>query len=93
VLRMIQAEYLGLVDHTGRQIHAGKRGAITGPASMALSRLGVQASNWSLKVMAVGSGFSQAIGDEDSLIERARAMGQCWLRGIGTARTLANATR
>ncbi len=38
--------------------------------------------------MAVGSGFGRAIGDVDSLIEKARAMGQCWLRGIGTARML-----
>lgn len=44
---------------------------------------------WTRQVMAVGSGFSRAIGKVDSLIEKARAMGQCWLRGIGTARALA----
>ncbi len=39
--------------------------------------------------MAVGSGFSRAIGEVDSLIEKARAMGQRGLRGVGTARALA----
>ena len=40
--------------------------------------------------MAVGTGFGRAVGDVDSLIDKARAMGQRWLRGIGTARALAN---
>ncbi len=39
--------------------------------------------------MAVGSGFGRAIGVVESLIEKAWAMGQCWLRGIATARALA----
>jgi len=30
VLAMSQRDYLDLVDHTGRRIHPGKRGAITG---------------------------------------------------------------
>lgn len=38
--------------------------------------------------MAVGSGFSRAVGEVDSLIEKGKAMGQCWLRGVGTARAL-----
>ena len=40
VLRMTQVEYLSLVDYTGRQIRADKRGAIEGPAPAALARLG-----------------------------------------------------
>ncbi len=42
------------------------------------------------QVMAVGSGFGRAVGDVDSLIDKAKAMGQCWLGCIGTARALAN---
>ena len=33
---MTQAEYLILVDHTGRQIRADKRGAIEGPVPAVL---------------------------------------------------------
>lgn len=43
--------------------------------------------------MAIGTGFGRAIGDVDSLIEKANAMGQCWLRGADTARTLAKSAR
>jgi REP element-mobilizing transposase RayT len=92
VLRMSQAEYLGLVDFTGRQIRADKRGAITGAAPVVVARMGVHSVHWARKVMAVGSGYARAIGDVDSLIEKARAMGQCWLRGVGTARALVKAS-
>ncbi len=43
-------------------------------------------------MMATGCGFNRAIGDVESLIEKAKAMGQKWLRGIGVARRLAAAT-
>ncbi len=89
VLRMSQAEYLGLVDSSGRQIRADKRGAIVGPAPAVVTRLGMRPECWTRQVMAVGSGYGRAIGETESLIEKARAMGQCWLRGIGTARALA----
>jgi hypothetical protein len=89
VLRMSQAEYLGLVDCAGRQIRADKRGAIAGPPPAVVARLGTRSAQWARQVMAVGSGFGRAVGEVDSLIEKARAMGQCWLRGVGTARALA----
>ena len=89
VLRMSQAEYLGLVDCAGRQIRADKRGAIDGPPPAVIARLGIRSAQWARKVMAVGSGFGRTIGEVDSLIDKAKAMGQCWLRGVGTARALA----
>ncbi len=88
VLRMSQAEYLGLVDFSGRQIRADKRGAIVGPAPALVARLGTRPECWMRQVMAMGSGFGRAIGEVESLIEKARAMSQFWLRGIGTARAL-----
>jgi hypothetical protein len=86
---MSQAEYLGLVDCAGRQIRADKRGAIAGPQPAVIARLGIRSALWTRQVMAVGSGFGRAVGEVDSLIEKAKAMGQCWLRGVGTAWTLA----
>lgn len=88
VLRMNQSEYLDMLDFTGRQIRAGKRGAIVGQAPAILRRMGRDPERWSLQVMATGSGFQRAIGEVDSLIEKAQVMGQNWLRGIGTARRL-----
>jgi hypothetical protein len=92
VLRMSQAEYLGLVDFTGRQIRADKRGVLVGPAPSVIAHTGDSSEDFARKVMALRSGFSRAVGDVDSLIEKAKAMGQCWLRGVGTARALASKT-
>ncbi len=90
VIRMSQFEYLGLLEFTGRQIRADKRGAISGPIPTALRRMGRKPEQWQSQVLATGSGFHRAMGELDSLIEKAKAMGQNWLRGIGTARRLAS---
>ncbi len=42
VLRMSQTEYLGLVDFSGRQIRADKRGAIVGLVPAVVTRLGMR---------------------------------------------------
>jgi REP element-mobilizing transposase RayT len=89
VLRMTQAEYLSLLDYTGRQIRTNKRGTIEGPVPAALARLGYHPETWTCQVMAVKSDFSRAIGAVECLIAKAAEMGQCWLRGIATARRLA----
>ncbi|MGD9584655.1 MAG: hypothetical protein AB7V26_13435, partial [Lysobacterales bacterium] len=89
VLGLNQAEYLQLLDWTGRQLHPGKRGVIDGPAPAALARFGPQAPHWTRQVQAVGSDFHRAIGSVEQLIEKACTMGQRWLQGIGAARGLA----
>jgi len=88
VLALKQCDYLELVDHTGRQIHPGKRGAISGPPPAALARIGYSADRWKRQVLAVGSGYFRAIGAAEVLIEKAREIRQMWLRGIGVARQL-----
>ncbi len=88
VLTLKQRDYLELVDYTGRQIHPGKRGAITGSPPVALSRIGYTTDRWQRQVLAVGSGYFRAIGAAEVLIEKARQIEQTWLRGIGVARHL-----
>ncbi|MBK9656260.1 MAG: transposase, partial [Rhodanobacteraceae bacterium] len=80
-----------LVDYTGRQVRPDKRGAITGLPPAILGRLDYRPEQWARQVMAVGSSFNRAMGQVESLIEKARAMGQCWLRGVAVARALARA--
>ncbi len=89
VLPMTQAEYLSLVDYTGRQIRADKRGTLEGQAPAALARLGYRPEVWTRQVLAVKSDFSRAMGAVECLIAKAAEMGQYWLRGIATARWLA----
>ena len=90
-LAMSQRDYLDLVDHTGRRIHPGKRGTLTGPPPAALARLGHTAERWQRQVLAVGSGYFRAIGAADLLIEKAREIEQVWLRGTNCARQFAAA--
>jgi len=92
VLSIRQSDYLELVDHTGRQIHPGKRGTIDGPPPAPLSRMEFSADRWKRQVLAVGNGYFRAIGDVEALIEKAREIQQRWLRGIGVARFLSRAT-
>jgi REP element-mobilizing transposase RayT len=89
VLQMTQAEYLSLVDYTGRQIRADKRGTIESQPAAALARLGCRPETWTRQVLAVKSDFSRAMGAVECLIAKASEMGQRWLRGIATARWLA----
>jgi REP element-mobilizing transposase RayT len=88
VLMLKQRDYLELVNHTGRQIQRGKRGAISDPPTAALARIGYTADQWQRQVLTVGSGYFRAIGAADVLIEKAKEIEQAWLRGIGIARQL-----
>lgn len=89
VLQITQAEYLNLVDYTGRQIRGDQRGAIAGPTPAVLARLGYRIETWTRQVLAIKSDYSRAIGALERLIEKAAAMGQSWLRGVAVARQLA----
>ena len=89
VLHLNQIEYLQLVEHTGRQIRADKRGAIDGPAPAALRRMGCRPDNWTRQVLALKSDYSRAMGAVEIMVEKAAEIGQRWLRGIATARRLA----
>lgn len=91
VLRLSQAEYLTLVDRTGREIRADKRGAIDGPPSVTLSTLGFRSSRWTQQVMAVKSDFNRAMGSVESMVEKATEIGQRWLKGLPSARRMAKA--
>ncbi len=67
------AEYIELVDDTGRQIRKDKRGAIPAHEPRALNKLGLSADHWTRKVKGVGSGFWRVVGTLDAIEEKA-----CW---------------
>jgi REP element-mobilizing transposase RayT len=83
------AEYIELVDDTGRQFRKDKRGAIQAHEPRALQKLGLSPNHWTRKVKGVGSGFWRVVGTLDAIEEKAAAMQQQFLRGIGFAKTLA----
>ena len=87
-LPLTRAEYIALVDWTGRQVRSDKKGFIPESEPPALTRLAIDATGWTLSVRGVGSRQVRIIGNVSALLERARAMQQRWLKGIGLARRL-----
>jgi REP element-mobilizing transposase RayT len=81
-------EYIELVDDAGRQVRKDKRGAISAAEPRALQKLGISPDHWTRKVKGVGSGFWRVVGTVDDIQEKAAAMQQQFLRGIGFARGL-----
>ena len=82
------AEYIELVDWTGRQLRPGKRGAIAADAPAALGRLATSGAAWTAHVLGVRSKYWRAVGATQALIDRAAVLGQRWLKGLRFAQRL-----
>jgi hypothetical protein len=82
------ADYLMLVDFTGRMIYPGKRGAIKEKEPKALTKLGLDPNHWSARVKGVGNGYWRVVAEVEDLIDLAAQFKQRTLYGIGFARRL-----
>lgn len=87
-LAVTTADYLQLLDWTGRQFAAGKRGRITGAAPACLRGIDTSPERWTRRVRGVGSGYWRAIGSAEHLIALAQRIGQRWLKGLRLAERL-----
>jgi hypothetical protein len=84
----IQVEhYLMLLDWTGRELRADKRGAIPDHLAPILDRLGLNRSNWVETVRGFGRLFKQAAGRSGSLVDAAARRLRRWFQGKAAART------
>ena len=82
------ADYIELVDFTGRELHPGKRGKIEASEPKALPKLGLDKNNWTTRVKGIGSGYWRVVGELEELIDKAKEISQRTLFGIGFARIL-----
>ena len=87
---LTNADYLQLVDYSGRLIHPGKRGAIKETEPKALTKLGLDPNHWSAKVQGIGNGYWRVAAEVENLIDLAKQFKQRKLYGIGFARRLKN---
>jgi REP element-mobilizing transposase RayT len=87
-LPLTAADYLALVDWTGRMLHSGHKGVSAAPAPAILTRLGVRPAQWVCQVPATESGYWRVIGCAESITEQAQRLGRRWLCGLGFARRL-----
>ena len=85
---LTNADYLELVDFTGRMIHPGKRGAIKETEPKALTKLGLDPQHWTAKVKGIGNGYWRVVAEIEDLIDLAAQFKQRTLYGIGFARQL-----
>lgn len=79
------ADYLQILEWTGRMLVPGKRGRIAQDAPAILSVIDRDADRWTNRVSAFGSGWARAAGSVQDLIALAERLGQRWLKGIGLA--------
>jgi len=84
----IQVEhYVLLLDWTGRELRADKRGAIPDHLLPIVERLGLNRSNWVETVRGFGRLFKQAAGRSSSLVDAAARRSRRWFQGKAAART------
>ena len=79
------ADYLHILDWTGRQLAPGKRGRISADAPSAIANIDRDGMRWTTRVAAFGSGWHRAAGSAQDLIALAERMGQQWLAGVRLA--------
>jgi hypothetical protein len=87
-LPLTVADYLEVIDWTARQKRADKRGAVSTAEPPILRKLGLTEHQWSAQMLGTETRYWRAIGSAQSLIEKAVAMGQSWMKGISVARSL-----
>jgi hypothetical protein len=79
-------DYLRLLDYSGRQIQAGKRGAVPADLEPILTRLGIVPEEFLEAVDAFPNWFRRFAGSAEDFVERATEIGRRSLHGISHAR-------
>jgi len=82
------ADYLELVNWTGRAVREDKRGAIADDLPPILDRLGISLPAWLQLASEFETHFCSWIGQAEHVEEACRLGGHHWARGIGACRRL-----
>ena len=89
LLSLRTVDYLELVDWSGRMVREGKRGKIAAEAPPILIQLDLLERQWHAQMLSIESRYGRAVGTVESLMTKARALGQRWLKGAGVERRAA----
>jgi REP element-mobilizing transposase RayT len=81
-LALNTADYLTLLDWTGRRLAPGKRGRLAAGAPHILGIVGDTPDRWTTRVRGIGNGYWRAVGTAQDLITLAKRIGQQWLKGV-----------
>ena len=80
--------YLALMEWTGRQLRADKRGALSGGMEDILVKLGLDVAAWVDTVREFGRMFHHAVGSRNNLRAQARRRNCCRAWGTASARAM-----
>jgi len=80
-LSLSVADYLELVDWTGRLVHEGKRGVIAGAAPPILAALGIDRASWQREALGPARRAWRVVGTLADALTKAQAIGQRWFKG------------
>jgi putative transposase len=86
ILQITAAEYIDLLDQSGRMSRSDKRGAINADLAPILLRIGANPDMWIDTISHFGSKFRLAAGLLSNLRHFADQIGSRWLKGVATAR-------
>jgi REP element-mobilizing transposase RayT len=86
ILRMTTAEYIDLVDRSGRILRSDKRGVMDAELAPILLRIGANPAAWPDTITCFGSRFRLAAGLLVNLRNFADQLGRRWLTGVAAAR-------
>jgi hypothetical protein len=81
VLGMGFADYLELLEWTGKCVVEGKKGSLPESARPVLERMELDVENWVRTVEQYGSLYRRVAGKVENLKKRAQEMGRRWLAG------------
>lgn len=81
-------DYVDLIDWTARLTRGDKRGSVDMAEPPILRKLGLTERQWHQQMLGTETNYWRAIGTAQSLIEKAAAIGQSWLKGIRSAQSL-----
>ena len=79
-------EYLQLLDWSGRELKADKRGAIPHGLAPIFQRLGIRAERWGETILKLNSWFPTVFGAAAAMKESAQRAGKRWHKGIKLSR-------
>ena len=81
---MSLAEYLTLLDWTGRQVAEGKSGSIPENLSPILTRLGIDTDQWLNACTRFGQLFYRVAGSRETIAREADQKGRRWYQAPGS---------
>ena len=87
-LPMTLAQYLQLLDWSGRQARSGKRGKVPGKLAPILTRLGLNQERWIDLATDFDALFRRIAGDVAEVERYAESRGRHWFQGITNCREL-----